>query len=108
MAPERLLEFTANCKESGNHMGLPPEELMEVCQWMEEENEDEYKGVTIPVDKKNVKYMYTFNPRELVFYPEEIGQAAIIFSIVEESWTIPSFGWDCTNLPMFTLSLIHI
>jgi Fe-S oxidoreductase len=102
MAPEKLLEFTANCKESGNHMGLPPEELMEVCQWMEEENEDEYKGVTIPVDKKNVKYMYTFNPRELVFYPEEIGQAAIIFSIVEESWTIPSFGWDCTNLPMFT------
>jgi Fe-S oxidoreductase len=100
-APDRLKEFTENHKKSGNHMGLPPEELIETCEWLVTENEDEYPGVTIPIDKPGVKYMYTINPREVVFYPEDIGRAAILFSAVEESWTIPSFGWDCTNLPMY-------
>jgi Fe-S oxidoreductase len=45
--------------------------------------------------------MYTINPREAVFYPQDIGNAAIIFTVAEESWTMPTFGWDCTNLPMF-------
>ena len=101
VTPKELAEFTENCRKSGNHMGLPPEEIVDVCQWLEEEIEDEIKGVTIPIDKPGVKYMYTINPREVVFYPKDIADAAIIFSIAEESWTIPSFGWDCTNLPMF-------
>ena len=101
VSPERLIEFTENSRKSGNHMGLPSEELIEVCEWMVEETEDEYRGVTIPIDKQGAKYMYTINPREVVFYPQNIGNAAVIFSIAEENWTIPSFGWDCTNLPMF-------
>ncbi len=100
-SPELLLKFTENSRKSGNHMGLPPQELIDVCEWMVEEMEDAFTGVTIPVDKPNVKYMYTINPREVVFYPQDIGDAATIFAIAEESWTIPSFGWDCTNLPMF-------
>ena len=98
---EKLAEFSENCRRTGNHMGLPPEEIIDTCEWMVEETEDDYRGITIPIDQKNVKYMYTINPREPVYYPQDIGNAAIILSIAEESWTIPTFGWDCTNLPMF-------
>lgn len=101
VTPEKLVEFTDNCRKAGNHMGLPPEELIETCEWMVEEAGYEYKGITIPIDKKGVKYMYTINPREVVFYPQEIGDVAVIFSMAEESWTMPSSGWDCTNIPMF-------
>jgi Fe-S oxidoreductase len=101
VTPKELVEFTSNCKISGNHMGLPPEEIIDVCEWVVDETEDEISGVTIPIDKKNVKYMYTLNPREVVFYPQDIADAAILFTLAEESWTLPSFGWDCTNLPMF-------
>ena len=101
VTPEKLIEFTNNSRETGNHMGLTSEELIDVCQWMIEENEDECKGITIPIDKLGAKYMYTINPREAVFYPQDIGNAAIIFTVAEESWTMPTFGWDCTNLPMF-------
>lgn len=101
VTPKSLVEFTDNCRKTGNHMGLPVEELIDVCEWLVEETEDEFCGVTIPVDKPGVKYMYTINPREVVFYPLDITNAAIIFSVAEESWTIPSTGWDCTNLPMF-------
>jgi len=99
--PKSLAEFSENCRKSGNHMGLPEEELIDTCDWMEEETEDDYKGVKIPVDKSKVKYMYTINPREPVYYPQDIANAAIIFAAARENWTIPSFGWDCTNLPMF-------
>jgi Fe-S oxidoreductase len=99
--PESLSHFSENCRKSGNHMGLPVEELIDTCDWMEEETEDDYKGVKIPVDKSEVKYMYTINPREPVYYPQDISNAAIIFAAARENWTIPSFGWDCTNLPMF-------
>jgi Fe-S oxidoreductase len=99
--PKSLSEFSENCRKSGNHMAIPAEELIDTCDWMAEETEDEYKGVEIPVDRPKVKYMYTINPREPVYYPQDISNAAIIFAAAKESWTIPSFGWDCTNLPMF-------
>jgi Fe-S oxidoreductase len=82
-------------------MGLPESEITEVCEWMEEETSEEFPGVTIPVDKKDVNMMFTINPREVVYYPNDIADAAIIFSFAQESWTLPTFGWDCTNLPMF-------
>ncbi len=99
--PKSLSDFSENCRQSGNHMAMPVEELVDTCDWMEEETEDEYQGVKIPVDRPNVKYMYTINPREPVYYPQDISHAVIIFAAAGESWTIPSFGWDCTNLPMF-------
>ena len=99
--PQSLSDFSENCRKSGNHMDMPVEELIDTCDWMEEETEDDYKGVKIPVDQPNVKYMYTINPREPVYYPQDISNAAILFAAAGESWTIPTFGWDCTNLPMF-------
>jgi len=99
--PKSLAEFSENCRQAGNHMGIPEEELIDTCEWMAEETEDEYRGVEIPVDKPGVSYMYTINPREPVYYPQDISNAAVIFAAARESWTIPSFGWDCTNLPMF-------
>jgi Fe-S oxidoreductase len=96
----RLAEFTENCRQSGNHMNLPPEELIATCEWVAEEVQEEFSGVGIPIDQPNVKYMYTINPREEVFFPQDITDAAVLLTAVRESWTMPSFGWDCTNLPM--------
>ena len=45
--------------------------------------------------------MYTVNAREPMYYPQDIAMAAKIFNVAEEDWTMPSTGWDCTNLAMF-------
>ena len=45
--------------------------------------------------------MYTVNAREPMYYPQDIGMAAKIFTVAKEDWTMPSTGWDCTNLAMF-------
>ena len=101
VTPKQLAFFSNHCDKTGNHMGIPVEELVDTCEWMVEEVEDDYRGVDIPVDQSGVRYMYTINPREPVYYPQDISNAAIIFTAAKESWTIPTFGWDCTNLPMF-------
>jgi Fe-S oxidoreductase len=87
--------------ESGNHSALATEDFLDTCDWMAGEMSEEIRDVTIPIDQKGVKYMYTINPREPVFYPRELGMAAALFKVAGESWTLPSTGWDCTNLPMF-------
>ncbi len=101
ITPKQLAFFSDHCDKTGNHMGIPVEELVDTCEWMVEEAEDDYRGVTISIDQPNAKYMYTVNPREPVYYPQDISYAAVIFAAAKENWTIPTYGWDCTNLPMF-------
>lgn len=101
IVPEGLAKASANYRESGNQMGMSTEDFVETCEWMAEETGEEIRGLTIPIDKQGAKYMYTVNAREPMFYPQDLAMAAQIFTIAEEDWTIPSTGWDCTNLPMF-------
>lgn len=101
IVPEGLSRTISNYRETGNQMGMSVQDLIETCEWMAEEAQDEIRGVTIPIDKAGATYMYTINPREPMYYPQDLAMAAKIFTVAQESWTIPSVGWDCTNLAMF-------
>jgi Fe-S oxidoreductase len=68
---------------------------------MEEEQQDDWPGLTIPVDKEGADIMYTCNAREPKHYPADIAEAAILFHIAGENWTVPSEGWEQTSLAMF-------
>ncbi len=82
-------------------MDVTNEEFVETFEWMIEENEDEYPGLTVPVDVQNADIMYTINAREVKHYPEDLAEAAILFHIAGENWTVPSEGWEQTSLAMF-------
>jgi Fe-S oxidoreductase len=99
--PARLAETRDNIVRTGNQMAMADDDFVESCRWMAEEYEEELTGLEIPMDKPGVKYMYTVNPREPMYYPQDIGLMAMILHAAEESWTMPSSGWDCTNLAMF-------
>lgn len=101
IVPEGLTRTLDHYRETGNQMGMSAEDFLDTCSWMEEETAEEVRGLTIPVDRPGAKYMYTINAREPMYYPQDIAMAAKIFTVAEEDWTIPSFGWDCTNLAMF-------
>lgn len=101
LTPEGLQKAIENIWKTGNQMGMTEEEFVETCQWMEEENQAELPGLKVPVDKQGADMMYTVNAREPMFYPQDIGMAATIFHVAGEDWTMPSTGWDCTNLAMF-------
>ena len=99
--PAGLAVTKRNIMETGNQMAMSTEDWIDTCEWMAEEYGDEIAGLEIPVDKPGVKYMYTVNPREPKFYPQDLGMMAQILHVAGEIWTVPSKGWDCTNLAMF-------
>jgi Fe-S oxidoreductase len=82
-------------------MDVTTEDWVETCEWMAEEYEDDWPGLTIPVDVENANIMYTVNAREPKHYPEDLAQAAILFHVAGENWTVPSEGWEETSLAMF-------
>ena len=102
IVPEGLARTSQNYLETGNQMGMKNEDFLDTCSWMEEETGEEVRGLTIPVDKKGARLMYTVNAREPMYYPQDIAMIAKIFTVAGEDWTMPSSGWDCTNLPMFS------
>jgi Fe-S oxidoreductase len=82
-------------------MDVTVEDWVDTCEWMAEEYEDDWPGLAIPVDKENADIMYTVNAREPKHYPEDIAEAAILFHLAGENWTVPSKGWEETSLAMF-------
>ena len=82
-------------------MDITTEDWVETCEWMAEESADEWPGLTIPIDKERADIMYTINAREPKHYPEDIAEAAILFNVAGENWTVPSEGWEETSLAMF-------
>jgi Fe-S oxidoreductase len=101
IVPEGLARTSENYRNTGNQMAMATEDFIETCTWMAEETAEEIRGLTIPIDKPGAKFMYTVNAREPMYYPQDLAMAAKIFTVAEEDWTMPSFGWDCTNLAMF-------
>ncbi|BCS95628.1 hypothetical protein DSLASN_12600 [Desulfoluna limicola] len=82
-------------------MDVTTEDWVDTCEWMEEETEEEWPGLQIPIDKENADIIYTVNAREPKHYPEDLAHAAILFHLAGESWTVPSEGWEETSLAMF-------
>jgi len=90
--------------EIGNQMGVLKEEYLDTIEWMSEELADEMgdSKAEIPIDKKNVNVVYAINPREVKYDPRTIADAAKIFYLAGESWTMPGEGWDMTNFGLFS------
>ncbi|ACV68163.1 sulfate respiration complex iron-sulfur protein HmcF [Desulfohalobium retbaense] len=82
-------------------MDVTSEDFTETCEWMCEESEDEWPNLEIPVDKEDADILYTINAREVKHYPEDIAEAAILFHLAGENWTVSSQGWEQTSLTMF-------
>jgi Fe-S oxidoreductase len=101
VVPEGLKRVIENYWSAGNQMAMTTEDWVETCAWMASETAEEVAGLEIPMDKEGANLMYTVNAREPMYYPQDVGMAAKIFHIAGEDWTMPSDGWDDTNLAMF-------
>lgn len=102
--PEGVAVVSKDQWEIGNQMGVLPEDYIDTLEWMEEEMQAELddETATIPIDKKNANVVYTINPREVKYDPRTISNAAKIFHVAGEDWTMPSEGWDMTNFGLFS------
>jgi Fe-S oxidoreductase len=104
MTPEGLKATVNVHLEEGNNMGVTEEDYVETVEWMEEELQAELgdTSVKIPFNKKNARVVYTFNPREIKYFPYLIQAAAKIFNAAGEDWTLSTESWDATNYGLFS------
>jgi len=102
--PEGVAVVSKDQWEVGNQMGVLPQEYIETLEWLSDELEDEFKdpAARIPIDKMDANIVYAINPREVKYDPRTISDAARIFYLAGESWTMPSEGWDMTNFGLFS------
>lgn len=101
LMPDALKAAIQNHWKYASQMDITAEDLIETCEWMVEENEEEWPGLNIPIDKQGADMMYTINGREVKYYPQDIAEVAILFHMAKVDYTMPSYGFDCTNLAMF-------
>ena len=104
MTPEGLKATVDVHLEVGNNMGVIEEDYVETVKWMEEElqNEVQDSSAIIPINKKNARVIYTFNPREVKYFPYLIQAAAKIYNAAGENWTLSTESWDATNYGLFS------
>ena len=101
--PEGVAHVSKDQWEIGNQMGVLKEDYLDTIEWMEEEIQEELgPEARIPIDKKGANVVYTINPREVKYDPRTISDAAKIFEVAGEDWTMPSEGWDMTNFGLFS------
>jgi Fe-S oxidoreductase/CheY-like chemotaxis protein len=102
--PEGVAVVSKDQWELGNQMGVLKEDYLDTLEWMEEELQEEFDDPTvkIPVDVPDCDVVYSINPREVKYDPRSISDAAKIFHMAGESWTMPSEGWDMTNFGLFS------
>jgi Fe-S oxidoreductase len=102
--PEGVAAVSKDQWEVGNQMGVLPQEYLETLEWLSDELENEFKdpAARIPIDKRDADVVYAINPREVKYDPRTISDAARIFYLAGENWTMPSEGWDMTNFGLFS------
>jgi Fe-S oxidoreductase/CheY-like chemotaxis protein len=102
--PEGVAVVSKDQWETGNQMGVLKEDYLDTLEWMEEELQEELEDPTvrIPVDVPDCEIVYSINPREVKYDPRSIADAAKIFHVAGEKWTMPSEGWDMTNFGLFS------
>jgi Fe-S oxidoreductase/CheY-like chemotaxis protein len=102
--PEGVAVVSKDQWEVGNQMGVLPQDYIETLEWLSDELENEFgdPAARIPIDKMDADIVYAINPREVKYDPRTISDAARIFYLAKENWTMPSEGWDMTNFGLFS------
>lgn len=92
-APADLYKAAERALETGSPIGLRWPALKRQIELQEEES-----GLPIPVDAEGAEYMVVLSSIEIIGFAEVIGALARIFRHVGATWTIPSAGFEATNI----------
>ncbi len=92
-ARKGLVEAAKKTIKLGSPMGVQLPALNAQIRRVEAE-----VGLPIPVDVAGVDYMVILSSMEVIQFPEIIGALARIFDRAGVTWTIPSSGFEATNV----------
>ena len=92
-APADLYKAAERALDSGSPIGVGWPTLKPQIKEQEKET-----GLKIPVDVEGADYLVILSSIEIAAFPETIGALARIFRQAKVSWTLPSAGFEATNI----------
>ena len=92
-APADLYKAAERALDSGSPTGVGWPTLKPQIKHQEQEI-----GLKIPVDVEGADYLAIVSSIEIASFPETIGALARIFNQAKLSWTLPSAGFEATNV----------
>ena len=92
-APPDLYKAAQRALDTGSPTGVGWPTLRRHIEVQQEET-----GIPIPVDVKGADYLVILSSIEMMNFPEIIGALARIFRHAKVSWTLPSHGFEATNV----------
>jgi Fe-S oxidoreductase len=92
-APQDHYTAAARALETGSPIGVRWPALKRQIEIQEEET-----GLKIPVDVEGAEYLVVLSSIEVIGFAEVIGALARVFRQARVSWTIPSAGFEATNI----------
>lgn len=92
-APADLYKAAERALETGSPVGVRWPALKRQIEIQEQET-----GLKVPVDVEGAEYLVVLSSIEIMSFPEVIGALARIFRQARISWTIPSEGFEATNV----------
>ena len=92
-APADLYKAAERALDSGSPLGVRWPALKRQIEIQEQET-----GLKVPVDVEGADYMVILSAIEVIGFPEIVGALARIFRQAKVSWTIPSAGFEATNI----------
>jgi len=92
-APTDLYKAAERALDTGSPIGVRWPALKRQIELQERET-----GLRVPVDVEGAEYMVVLSSIEIMGFPESIGALARIFRQAGATWTIPSDGFEATNV----------
>jgi len=92
-APADLYKVAERALDSGSPVGIGWPTLKRQIEEQEKET-----GLKVPVDVEGADYLVILSSIEIASFPETIGALARIFKQAKVSWTVPSAGFEATNI----------
>jgi heterodisulfide reductase subunit C len=93
------------CIKSGNNIGLRKDDFEFIIEDAVDdltEDEPEWEGLEVPVDKKGANLFHTLHNKLVNTQTEDIVHWWKIFDQVDEDWTITSENWEGVNWGIFS------
>lgn len=102
VVPQYIADTAHSHASTMNQMWVKDDEWIDSLLWQEEEAQEEFPKLRIPLEKEGADIFYSVIGPEPKFRAQLIYQAAAIMHAAGVDWTMPATpGWDNSDMCMF-------
>jgi Fe-S oxidoreductase len=100
--PGVLHKGVENVLNTGNNMAIPKDDYLYTLADMGVEQEEEWPGFYVPVDRQGASVLFFPNSKEVYGDFEDMLWWWKIFYAAREKWSVPSENWEAVDWALFT------